>query len=80
MVRELDQRSVGGLTVTLAWDDVVNDVMVTVEQSAGDHTRSASVRVPAEKAAEAFAHPFMYVDPDGLAEAEVQTSAEVALS
>jgi hypothetical protein len=51
MVRELDQRSVDGLTVTLA-----------------------------EKAAEAFAHPFMYVDADGLAEAEVQTSVEVASS
>jgi hypothetical protein len=80
MVRELDRRSVVGLTVTLAWDDVVNDVMVTVEQTAGDHTRSASVGVPPEKAAEAFAHPFMYVDPDGLAEAEVQASAEVASS
>jgi hypothetical protein len=78
MVRELDQRSVDGLTVTLAWDDVANDVVVTVEQSAGDHTRSASVGVPPEKAAEAFAHPFMYVDPDGLA--EVQASAEVASS
>jgi hypothetical protein len=80
MVRELDQRSVVGLTVTLAWDDVANDVIVTVEQSAGDHTRSASVGVPPEQAAEAFAHPFIYVDPDGLAEAEVQASAEVASS
>jgi hypothetical protein len=66
MVRELDQRRVDGLTVTLAWDDVENDVMVMVEQAAGDHTRSASVGVPPGKAAEAFAHPFMYVDPDGL--------------
>ena len=78
MIRELDQRRADGLTVTLAWDDVENDVMVTVEQAAGDHTGSASVGVPAEKAAEAFAHPFMYVDPDGLAEAEVQTPGEVA--
>jgi hypothetical protein len=78
MVRELDQRSVDGLTVTLAWDDVENDVMVTVEQAAGDHTMSGSVGVPPEEAAEAFAHPFMYVDPDGLAQAEVQTPAELA--
>jgi hypothetical protein len=78
MIRELDQRSVDGLTVTLAWDNVENDVTVTVEQTAGDDMRSASVGVPPGKAAEAFAHPFMYVDPDGLAEAEVQTSAEVA--
>jgi len=79
MIRELDQRSVDGLTVTLAWNDVENDVTVTVEQTAGDDMRSASVGVPPGKAAEAFAHPFMYVDPNGLAEAEVQTSAEVAL-
>jgi hypothetical protein len=62
LIRELDQRAIDGITVTLFWNTKTNRVFVSVaEQRSGV---SFEFTVPAADAADAFHHPFAYAAPD----------------
>jgi hypothetical protein len=57
-MRELDQRSVEGLTVTLSWSERTGSVYVSVE----DRTTNRDFRLAVDPAdaLEAFRHPYGY--------------------
>ena len=57
--RELASRVNGGLEITLYWDVLENTTSIDIHQSATDET--ISVPVPAERALEAFHHPFVHL-------------------
>jgi len=59
MLRELDQRSGDGLTVTLAWDDEDDQVILHLD----DHGKTAVGPVAHADALDAFWHPFVYLTP-----------------
>ena len=62
VIRELDQRTNYGVTVTLLWNADTNRVFVSVvEQRRGV---SFEFAVPAADAADAFHHPYAYAAPD----------------
>ena len=61
-VRELDQRSNAGITVTLEYDEIAHTCRLTVEDDK-DPFAGFIVPVPADRAAHAFQHPFCY-QPD----------------
>lgn len=55
---ELDQRSFDGIDVRLYWNPAENTVTVAVNDSrTGD---AFEAEVPADKALDAFNHPFVY--------------------
>jgi len=62
MLRELDQRTNEGVVVTLAWDDV--DDVVVLHVTNREETLTGAV--PAEKALDAFHHPFVYLTPESV--------------
>jgi len=57
MLRELDQRSTDGLTVTLSWDREDDVVVLHLD----DHGATRVGIVPADRAYDAFWHPFVYL-------------------
>jgi hypothetical protein len=61
MLRELNQRSNGGIITTLWWDDVEDTMTVIVE----DHEESAITieHIPGSDWKAAFYHPFSYQVP-----------------
>lgn len=59
MLRELDQRSRDGLTVTLSWDDDEHVVILHLD----DHGSTAVAPVAPDRALDAFWHPFVYLTP-----------------
>jgi hypothetical protein len=62
VIRELDQRTNDGITVTLVWNTETNRVFVSVvEQRLGV---SFDFAVPAAEAADAFRHPYAYAAPN----------------
>ena len=64
---ELDTRSSSGLEVTLLWRPVDGATALTVHDIRNGHALTAAV--PAVSAADAFRHPFAYLDrplPDGV--------------
>ena len=64
---ELDTRSSSGLEVTLLWRPVDGATALTVHDMWNGHSLTAAV--PAVSAADAFRHPFAYLDrplPDGV--------------
>jgi hypothetical protein len=62
VIRELDQRTNDGITVTLLWNTETNRVFVSVdEQRPGV---SFDFAIPAADAADAFRHPFAYAAPN----------------
>lgn len=56
MLRQLDQRSADGLTVTLDWDPVRNTAVVTAE----DEATLVCIEVDRAHARDAFYHPYVY--------------------
>jgi hypothetical protein len=61
VIRELDQRTDHGITVTLLWNTETNRVFVSVvEQRPGV---SFDFAVSAAHAADAFHHPYAYAAP-----------------
>jgi hypothetical protein len=58
--RELDRRMNGGFEVTLYWDAADNSTSIDVHHMATDET--ISLRVPADRALDAFHHPFVYLE------------------
>jgi hypothetical protein len=67
LLRELSQRGGDGLTVTLAWDDAEDVVILNVVGEGLGLTG----QVPKELALDAFEHPFVYlgstrVDPEAV--------------
>jgi hypothetical protein len=67
MLRELNQRSNGGMTTTMWWDDVEESLTVIVE----DHeTEKITIEhVPGNDWKAAYYHPFVYRLPRALVEA-----------
>ncbi len=63
VIRELDQRTNDGITVTLLWNAQTNGVVVSVTEER--HGVSFAFAVPAADAADAFRHPYGYAAPDG---------------
>jgi hypothetical protein len=61
VIRELDQRTNDGITVTLLWNAQTNGVIVSVIEDR--HAVSFEFAVPAADAADAFHHPFAYAAP-----------------
>ena len=62
VIRELDQRTDHGITITLLWNTETNRVFVSVvEQPPGV---SFDFAVPAADAADAFHHPYAYAAPN----------------
>jgi hypothetical protein len=61
-IRELDQRTTDGITVTLLWNAGTNRVFISVvEQRLGV---SFDFAVTAAEAADAFRHPYAYAAPN----------------
>lgn len=60
-IRELDQRTNHGVTVTLLWNAQTNGVFVSVVEER--HGVSFEFAVPAADAAHAFHHPYAYAAP-----------------
>ncbi len=60
-IRELDQRTNDGITVTLLWNAETNGVFVSVVEER--HGVSFNFAVPAADAADAFHHPYAYAAP-----------------
>jgi hypothetical protein len=60
-IRELDQRTNDGITVTLLWNAETNGVFVSVVE--GGCGVSFDFEVPAADAADAFHHPYAYAAP-----------------
>jgi hypothetical protein len=58
MLRELDQRKGGGLTVTLEWDSETGDVQVRCEDEHSSDRPLLCYRVRSCDARRAFLHPF----------------------
>ena len=61
-IRELDQRTSDGITVTLLWNTETDRVFVSVVEER--HGVSFEFAVPAADAADAFHHPYAYGPPD----------------
>ena len=61
-IRELDQRSGGGTTVTLLWSPETNCVLVSVLEER--HGLSFEFEVAGADAADAFHHPYIYAEHD----------------
>lgn len=58
MTRELAQRTVGQVEVTLYWDTADTEVLVElIDRSGGPSFR---IFVPSERALDAFHHPYAY--------------------
>ena len=55
--RELDQRSVDGLAVTLEWNPATDALRVVVVDR---ESAAVTFAVRAEDASDAFVHPFVY--------------------
>jgi hypothetical protein len=62
VIRELDQRTNDGITVTLLWNAETNRVFVSVIEPR--HGASFEFAVAAADAADAFHHPYAYAAPD----------------
>jgi hypothetical protein len=60
MLRELDQRTGDGVTVTLFWDTTFNRTLIQLADRVSD--LNDLFHVPAYAAADAFEHPFYYRD------------------
>jgi hypothetical protein len=58
VIRELDQRTDHGITVTLLWNAQTNCTFVAVVED--PHGVSFEFEVPGTDAAEAFHHPYAY--------------------
>jgi hypothetical protein len=59
--RELDHRVTDGIHVTLLWYPATNRVTVSVvDQGSGE---SFELDVPADRALDAFHHPYAYLSP-----------------
>jgi len=60
MLQELDTRAADGITVTLYWDGTFQRTLIRLvdQRSATDET----FEVPAPSAADAFEHPFYYLN------------------
>jgi hypothetical protein len=61
-LRELDRRMNAEFEVTLLWDARDNSTSVDVRHTATDET--ISFRVPADRALDAFHHPFAHLDAE----------------
>lgn len=61
-VRELDQRTSDGITVTMLWNAETNRVFVSVLDER--HGVSFEFMVPPADAADAFHRPYAYCPPD----------------
>ena len=61
VIRELDQRTTDGITVTLLWNAQTNGVFVSVVEERNGV--SFEFAVPAADAADAFHHPYVYAAP-----------------
>ncbi len=60
MLQELNSREADGVTVTLYWDDTFGTTTIHVVD---DRTETdATFDVPASAAADAFHHPFCYLE------------------
>lgn len=57
--RELDQRINGGLRITLYWHPHDNGTSIEIYEAATDET--IAFPVPADRALEAFNHPFAHL-------------------
>ena len=62
VIRELDQRTNDGITVTLLWAAETNRVFVSVVEER--HGVSFEFAVAAADAVDAFHHPYAYAAPD----------------
>jgi hypothetical protein len=60
VIRELDQRTSDGISVTLLWNAETNRVFVSVVEER--HGESFEFEVAGADAAEAFHHPYAYHD------------------
>ena len=56
MIRELDSRSDTFVTVSLLWDDETDEVLIDISSDESEEI----FPIPAEDAAKAFQHPFVY--------------------
>jgi hypothetical protein len=60
-LRELDHRTGDGIDVTLLWDSVADQVLVTVHDTRSDEL--FELRVRRADALFAFHHPYAYANP-----------------
>lgn len=60
MVRQLDERHHGGLTVTLEWDSATDRVQIRCEDERAPDCPPLCFRVDPPDARRAFLHPFVY--------------------
>jgi hypothetical protein len=63
MLREIDQRTGDGFTVTLLWDTAFNRTLIHLTDPVTEI--DDLFHVPAYAAADAFEHPFYYRDRGG---------------
>lgn len=60
MIRELDSRTTdSGDLVSLVWNDATDSVELRVQRAAG--TEPICLKVPPDRAREAFTHPYVYL-------------------
>jgi hypothetical protein len=74
--KELDYRENDGLEVWLLWDDVDDRLSVLVVDMRDDHT--FEVTVAAERALDAFHHPYAYAAASGSSTRTTRRRAAVA--